>query len=85
MELTLTLPVVVAVITFVVAEITKGFKIDTKFVPLINLAVGAVASFIAIYFKVSDATMITTVFYCVATSMATGGSYDLVKSFTGTK
>lgn len=80
----LTYIIVVAFITYIVAEILKVIHVDSKFIPLINLVVGIIAA--AVCFLVGILPMDTVLdivaglISCIIASCGAGGFYDVLKT-----
>ena len=83
MELTVSL--VVAALTFVLAELLKGFTIKPKYIPFINLVVGLVSAVIVIVFKIGEFAPIENIFFCILASMGAGGIYDITATIKKSK
>lgn len=78
----LTVGLIVAALTYVVAELLKGFTINTKYIPFINLAIGIISSIIVIVFKIGSFTAIENIIFCILASMGAGGIYDITSTIT---
>lgn len=78
MEITVAL--VITALTLVAGQITKLFKVDSKYIPLQNLIIAVVASIVCIVFKVQDMSVLETILTCVFGTMSAGGIYDLAKT-----
>lgn len=75
MTLELIFAVVQAVITAVLGSFTKKGKVPKKYIPIQNIVIGLVASFLAIYFGLYNDSVVAA-FVCLATSLGVGGAYD---------
>lgn len=78
MEITVAL--VITALTLVAGQVTKLFKVDSKYIPLQNLIIAVVASIVCIVFKVQDMSVLETILTCVFGTMSAGGIYDLAKT-----
>lgn len=82
--------VAVGILTYIVAEISKGFNINPKIIPLQNLAIG-LASGIGIIIANGVGVITITehylviMFWCIVASMFAGGAYDVVKMINQNK
>lgn len=68
-----------AVITGVMGAFFKDRVVPSNLIPVQNIAIGLISSFIAMYFGIFS-QLPTAIFYCLATSLGVGGGYDLVKT-----
>lgn len=78
----LTVGLIVATFTYVLAELLKGFTIKTKYIPFINLAVGIISAVIVIVFKIGTFTNIENIIFCILASMGAGGIYDITSTIS---
>lgn len=80
--LEITYMVIVAFFTYIFAEISKKFKIDTFWIPLINIGVGILSAVVSIAFKIlpSDNTLdvFAAFIQCIISSLGAGGFYDVL-------
>lgn len=73
--------VVVGFLTYVIAEVRKGFPItDKKMIPLQNLVIGIAAAIIVVAFKIDNLSVLQATILCVTAAMGAGGVYDLKES-----
>jgi hypothetical protein len=76
--------VIVAFITFVVAEILKVFSINKKILPLVNLGIGIVAAVVCYFTGIlpsgSPLQIAAGLISCVIASCGAGGFYDVLKT-----
>ena len=78
--MTLTVPIVVGAITFIVAEFLKPIKsFNNKYIPYVNFLVGVISSIIVIFCNIGDATILENIFYCLLSSMGASGIYEFTK------
>ena len=78
MEITIAL--IITALTLMAGQITKLFKIDSKYIPVQNLVIALLASIICIVFKVQDMGLLETIVTCIFGTMSAGGIYDLTKT-----
>lgn len=78
MEITVAL--IITALTLVAGEITKLLKIDSKYIPVQNLAIALLASIICVVFKVQNMGLLETIVTCIFGTMSAGGIYDLTKT-----
>ena len=78
MEITVAL--IITALTLVAGEITKLLKIDSKYIPIQNLAIALLASIICVVFKVQNMGLLETIVTCIFGTMSAGGIYDLTKT-----
>lgn len=78
MEITIAL--IITALTLIAGQITKLFKIDSKYIPVQNLIIALLASIICIVFKVQDMGLLETIVTCIFGTMSAGGIYDLTKT-----
>lgn len=78
MEITIAL--IITALTLIAGQITKLFKIDSKYIPVQNLVIALLASIICIVFKVQDMGLLETIVTCIFGTMSAGGIYDLTKT-----
>jgi hypothetical protein len=77
----ITVGIVIAAITLVAGEITKLFKVDSKWIPLQNLIIATLSSVICIVFKVEEMSVLETILFCLFATLGAGGAYDVTKVF----
>lgn len=72
---------VVAVLTYIVAEVLKVFAISNKYIPLVNIGVGIIAGVIIYFCKLCpDFSAIYTFGMALVVALGTGGFYDTLNS-----
>ena len=81
----LTVGLIVATLTYVIAELLKGFTINKKFIPFINLAIGVISAIIVIVFKIGSFNAIENIVFCILASMGAGGIYDVTTTINKKK
>lgn len=78
--------IVLGFITYLVAELLKGFKVNSAMVPFVNLSVGIIATVVVLLFKVESWNVLEATIFCVGGAMGAGGLYDFkeaVKNWYG--
>lgn len=75
----ITVAIIITAITLVAGEITKLTNVPSKYIPLQNLIIAAVASVVCIVFKVENMGVLETVVTCIFATMSAGGLVDLKK------
>lgn len=80
MEITIELifALVQAIVTAVLGVVLKDSVVPSKWIPIQNIAIGIIASFVAIYFNIFT-EIPTAIFICLAISLGVGGGYDAVQ------
>lgn len=78
--------VVVAVFTFLFAELMKVFSFNKKFIPLVNIGIGVVSAAVCYFIGVlpsgSPLEITAGLFSCLIASCGAGGFYDVLKTKT---
>ena len=76
--------VVVAFITFVVAEVLKVVNINAKYIPLFNLGTGIISGLICYFTGITPTgtvlLFLETLGMCIIASCGAGGFYDVLKT-----
>lgn len=71
--------VVTAVMTAILGTFCKDRVIPSKFIPLQNIAIGIIASVIAVYFNLFDDWAVA-ILVSLGMALGVGGAYDLKKT-----
>ena len=78
----LTYVIIVAFFTYLFAEITKVFKINSKWIPLVNLGIGILSAVVSLVFGILPAETpldyLSGAITCIISALGAGGFYDLV-------
>lgn len=78
--MTLTAPLVVGIITYIIAELLKPIKnFNNKYIPYVNLLVGIISAIIVIFCHIGDGSVLENIFFCILSAMGAGGAYEFVK------
>ncbi len=75
----ITVAIIITTLTLIAGEITKLTNIDSKYIPLQNIIIAALASIICIIFKVQNMSVLETIITCIFGTMSAGGIADLKK------
>ena len=80
MEITIELifALVQAIVTAILGVVLKDSVVPSKWIPIQNIAIGIIASFITIYFNIFTESP-TAIFICLAISLGVGGGYDAIQ------
>ena len=76
----ITYVVIITIVAYILGSITKLFidKIPNKYIPLQNVLIGLISSFIC-YFTKIETNLLQAIVLCVMSTMGAGGIADLTK------
>lgn len=77
----ITVGIVIAALTLIAGQVTKLFKVDSKWIPLQNIIIATLSSVICIAFKVEEMSVLETILTCLFATLGAGGAYDVTKIF----
>ena len=79
MRMEITYVVIIAIVAYVLGEITKIFidSIPNKYIPIQNVVVGIVSALIC-YFTGIETNLLQAIVLCLVATMGAGGVADLV-------
>lgn len=81
---TMVITVVTAIITYIFGILAKKFNwIDKQYIPAQNAVIGVLAGILCYLLGLSGTDVMSSIIYCLVGSMASGGTYDMIKTKKG--